>query len=489
MTSISIINNITSKTFKALTAVKSVTIIVAIVAVTVAAASCSDSAIPLSPSDPDDTTTIHPIAFTTYVAGKYANTRAQSGSISDITTLRSAGFGVFAYNNYNKDYTSRLLPNFMYNERIAWTSGSGQDGDDEQYTGTTGSWTYNPVKYWPNETNNKLSFFAYAPFQSIPTTQAGESPFGREFLSTGEKNGIVAISASSHYGDPLIGYQVATDSAQAAVDLLWGTQTSDSMPIKNISRRSNGDVVRFRFKHALSRLGINVRSVMPGLTVPINPKNGTIMLIKSINITGNFPVAATLNLNDTTGTEPRWQNPRYVLGDTATTIVIDDRSITRSLRDVDYKDIIANNDTALWNHNCRMGGVNTTSRYLLKSLHGETETTGISDRAYFMFIPNNSFNRELTYTPITITVNYTVQTIDSSLVLTGGYSRQEHTVTTTGYINSALVPGRTYTLRIVLTLQGMSFTVESEPWRDPDYIYYDPSVEKWKEQTDTVDVK
>lgn len=463
--------------------------IVALVAIIAIFASCSDNVTPLSPSTPDDNTTDHPIAFSTYVAGKYATTRAQAGSISDIATLRNAGFGVFAYNTYDKDYTSSLIPDYFYNQQVSWLPGSTQDDDDDETTGTAGRWTYSPIKLWPNDASNKLSFFAYAPYQSISVVQDGVSSFGRDFLQTGAESGIVAISANYNNGDPKIGYVSDADSAEASVDLLWGTQTADSLPLQNINRQSNGDVVRFRFKHALCRLGVNVRSVMPGLTIPIDPKNGTIMLIKSVLITGNFPVAATLNLNNTTGTEPRWEDPRYVHGDTASTIIIGSKSITRSLRDVDYKDILANNDTALWNHNCLVGGVNNTSRYLLKSIRNDDQTSGTSDRAYFMFIPNESFNKDLTRTPITITVNYTVQTVDSSLVLTGGYSRQEYTVTATHALNSALIPGRTYTLNIVITLRGMSFTVDSESWRDPDYIYYDPQVEKWEEKTDTVDVK
>ena len=35
-----------------------------------------------------------------------------------------------------------------------------------KFDGTNNVWTYSPVKYWPNRQNDKISFFAYAPYES-----------------------------------------------------------------------------------------------------------------------------------------------------------------------------------------------------------------------------------------------------------------------------------------------------------------------------------
>ena len=37
---------------------------------------------------------------------------------------------------------------------------------DETLNSNTGGWTYSPVKYWPNNKNDKISFFAYAPYET-----------------------------------------------------------------------------------------------------------------------------------------------------------------------------------------------------------------------------------------------------------------------------------------------------------------------------------
>ena len=80
-----------------------------------------------------------------------------------------AGFGVFGYFTNNGDYDANTsTPNFMYNEQVTYTTA----------TGTLAQWTYEPVKYWPNEFGDaaqsddldKVSFFAYAPYVDVTAT-------------------------------------------------------------------------------------------------------------------------------------------------------------------------------------------------------------------------------------------------------------------------------------------------------------------------------
>ena len=82
---------------------------------------------------------------------------------------KDAGFGVFAYFTNNGDYDANTsTPNFMYNEQVTYTTATGKLAD----------WTYEPVKYWPNEFGDaaqsddldKVSFFAYAPWVNVTAT-------------------------------------------------------------------------------------------------------------------------------------------------------------------------------------------------------------------------------------------------------------------------------------------------------------------------------
>ena len=81
---------------------------------------------------------------------------------------KDAGFGVFGYYTDNGDYDANTsIPNFMYNEQVTYSAG-----------GTLATWTYEPVKYWPNEFGDaaqsddldKVSFFAYAPWVDVTVT-------------------------------------------------------------------------------------------------------------------------------------------------------------------------------------------------------------------------------------------------------------------------------------------------------------------------------
>ena len=88
------------------------------------------------------------IEFGTYV-GRDAQTKAY---VIDNDQLAKDGFGVFAYYTGTNNFSTSDTPNFMYNQRV-----------DKGTNGQNANWIYNPIKYWPNNENDKLSFFAYAP--------------------------------------------------------------------------------------------------------------------------------------------------------------------------------------------------------------------------------------------------------------------------------------------------------------------------------------
>ena len=83
-----------------------------------------------------------PLTFSTSV-----HTTARAAT--DLTTdnLTSVGlFASFTQGNYN---ASTATLNFMYNQKLAKNNSA---------------WTYSPEKYWPNNSTDKISFFAYAPY-------------------------------------------------------------------------------------------------------------------------------------------------------------------------------------------------------------------------------------------------------------------------------------------------------------------------------------
>jgi len=162
-------------------------------------------------------------------------------------TPADGGFGVFAFYTKGTDYPNvtatgadgskpstispiTITPDFMYNQQIYW------DG--------TSSWTYSPLKYWPNEfaagavdaqttspaqgaaVNGKVSFFAYGPFAGN-VTQTNEATIDGGTV-TGATSGIIKISGNNYQGNPTVTYKMSTTGKN--VDLLWGTYRTPSVP-------------------------------------------------------------------------------------------------------------------------------------------------------------------------------------------------------------------------------------------------------------------
>lgn len=221
------------------------------------------------------------IEFGTYV-GRDAQTRATS---MDLDGLKSSGFGVFAYYTGQDVFDSQTTPNFMNNQKVEW---------DATLNSNVGAWKYAPVKYWPNNVEDKVSFFAYAPYN-----------FG----------GDDALTLEGSILDFTVQNEVINQ-----IDLLW-----NSTKATDLSKQDVEGKVAFNFKHALSRIGINVKAVVDEVAAGTNAidEHTTItvkkvVLCKSVDIkygetetvdtdiTGAFYQTGKLDLNsyDETVIEP-----------------------------------------------------------------------------------------------------------------------------------------------------------------------------------------
>lgn len=122
-----------------------------------------------------------PIGFSNYVG------RATRGSVNDISTISGTGkpgFGVFAmYTNNSKQYESgsseatsigSFAPDFMANIQV---KGS-------ESTAANNTWSYQPLRYWPGQEGQYISFLAYAPWATGTTlvNSSGEESGDRTFI-------------------------------------------------------------------------------------------------------------------------------------------------------------------------------------------------------------------------------------------------------------------------------------------------------------------
>ena len=147
------------------------------------------------------------------------------GAETDLAALKvsDAGFGFLAYKTADGWSTSgsAATPDFLYNEHGTWTAGN-----------PAGSWGYTNTRFWPTN-EDKISFFAYAPYEASPTN--------------GSSKGIT-LSDQSAKGAPTLEFALkTTNDWKDMVDLV----TSDS---KDQTATSNGGTVSFKFSHVLTKV-------------------------------------------------------------------------------------------------------------------------------------------------------------------------------------------------------------------------------------------
>lgn len=161
-----------------------------------------------------------PIGFSTNVE------RRQNRS-GELTAANLLSTGIFAYYTGSDGWTAADTPNFMYNQEV-------------KRTDTSSPWTYSPVKYWPNNPADKISFFAYAPYNA-----AGVTPCGNTVA-----------------GFPYLDYTVPTAEADQT-DLLAATplmnQSYANTPVTPGDPTTQGKI-SFNMQHALTKVSIYAKS-------------------------------------------------------------------------------------------------------------------------------------------------------------------------------------------------------------------------------------
>ena len=382
-----------------------------------------------------------PVTFSSYL-GKTATSRAGAMGVQTTSTLATNGFGLFAYYTDNSSYGTSSKPNFMYNTKVTGTP-----------TDAPTSWTYSPLRYWPNETGtdgngatsddrvDHLTFFAYAPYVTPSDNATG--------TITGATEGITALTGNATAGDPKVSYTVAADPAKS-VDLLWGvsnTATWDNvtgkaltltqgLPYLNLIKPKVGQTVNFNFKHALSRLGLTVQGAFDQVAAGGTLKDAKITVAK-VEITGeNFAAKGVLNLNNTEAGVPKWET---VDGASTLSLTLDGDNLNDKIKDAgDGKKAAEQPD-----------GVTATSQNLLK------------DNTYFMFIPGTA----TTDKPLKVKITYYTTTDDPNLAT--GYTRVENVITKS--ISAAdpglkFEAGKAYTLNLVLGMTSVKVTATVADW-------------------------
>ena len=251
----------------------------------------------------------------TFSATAGGDTRA-AGETGNLEALRgSTGFGVFAsYTRQWRYTTTTVSPDFLCNQRVEWTA----------VPPSSGTWTYTPLKYWPNgegeatdqtqgETAHQVSFFAYAPWSDLTTTSPD---------SHAPANCITDCSQTYEQGDPWVLYRLAgeegSDPTAQQVDLLYGVcdyshyGMGDGLCNIDLTKPATNQRIPFTFCHALGTVGDKVTvSVSEALKTALNREvkgevTAVSLVLQSITIDYTLTSKARLMLFARDG-QPNWR--------------------------------------------------------------------------------------------------------------------------------------------------------------------------------------
>ncbi len=357
------------------------------------------------------------------------NPKAPVSRAAELNNNNFTQFGVTAFYTGGTSWEQwpNAAPNFMYNEDI-------------NKSGTT--WSYTPVKYWPTQTTDKLSFFAYAPM-----------------AATG--NGV-SITDANAVGSPKITVVIPTGEGAGSkmVDFVAAVQIDEQHDQTEITPDANKrGAVTFTMLHEMTRLALTAKL---DETLVTESEQSSTVVIKSITF-GNtgayyyYPQgtyhfsnvdtddASTTNINETRG---RWDY---------TNVTAEEFSLT------DYLAFKQNN--ALYpKANVTGSGKSYTEKTFQLTTDTEVNLTSgtaynTTDDAFLFLLPPNGETGLAAAQDIII--KYDIVTKDGSL--DAGYSCTE-AEKTVKIPNGFLAQGKAYKLSFKFYVDQIELSASVQSW-------------------------
>ena len=203
----------------------------------------------------------------TQTKGLVTDNSLTDGGTANGLKVASKGFGILAYQTAGNYSTGGTKGTFMDNVHTTWNATGGSLGG--------GGWEYSPLKFWPGNNTDKLSFFAYAPY------------------STGGANGITLTNATGTT-DPSLAFKLQTNQKDM-VDLVVSTAKKDQQ------QTTASGKVTFDFKHVLTRVTMKAKT---DKSISSNAETKVYITGISLKHTTKLAGEATINMNDATWTLP-----------------------------------------------------------------------------------------------------------------------------------------------------------------------------------------
>ena len=219
-----------------------------------------------------------PISFGIYMPRStsgvsYASKAAPSpGAVSPGTLPENTSFGVFAfyqegviYSGTPARWSGSRKPNYMFNQRV-------------DYDGS--SYTYEPLRYWPANDENTISFWAYWPYEFYNQTNNNGT---LQFFDPANTSNAYGVNSA---GLPVAKYTVSNVPAEQ-YDLLFASFGNTDRTYANCTPTPG--TVHFTFRHALSM--VEFRIISSGDDLPANAE----IIVTNMSISGVKKTASCSN--------------------------------------------------------------------------------------------------------------------------------------------------------------------------------------------------
>lgn len=325
--------------------------------------------------------------------GTYTGRGVQAKS-AELNNDNLDNFGVFASYTAENAFSSDSPLNFMFNQKV---------------TRESSSWTYSPKKYWPTDQGEKISFFAYAPYE------------------TGKC--IKVSSVNSATGFPVINYTLDKDILHEAEDFVADVLV-DETRTSSVNPDGNQRDVKFNFMHELTRVAFLAKLDRDAYDAS-DANLQTQVNIKNITFGGtNLVTSADYTFAATDNTRGTW-------------------NATVSGSNLDVTKLIEGTTEDL-NGYVEWG-------YRLK---GETVQNLFGEGDYLFLIPMNG-ETGISGQTVTFTIDYDIVTVDGNLE--DGYSKTSATKVIT-IPDTFLKQGTAYTFQLTFNLNEVVFDAEVAYW-------------------------
>ncbi len=369
------------------------------------------------------------IEFSTYT-GNAAQTR---GTIVDNSNLGTYGFGVLAYYTGDKEWSEakeNATPNFMYNQLV-------------NKAADVTSWSYSPIKYWPTKDEDKVSFFAYAPYDD-DTNDYG-----------------IELSANTVSGLPTAEFTVNTDPTKM-VDFVTASAVDQMHSVAENATEPNN--VSFTFRHALTRLAFQAK-----LSQNLEAQKSYVIVRKAelLDEGGKFYSKATYTFDDEIY---EWkigydENGKWtIISEKKLSLGSWDYDNAAAItEDWDITGILLKNNIALGAKEKKYEanqGLQLTTDQAVSMFNAESAT----DKQYLFLIPVSAVNGNgLSESAASIRFEYDIVTVDAKLDL--GYS----ITTATKSVNlpgGIMKQGTAYNLTFIFDVDDIVVDADVANWID-----------------------